>query len=172
MNAFSHFSLDEAMEPYYGRHSMKQFIRGKPIRFDFKFWCLTTSDGYLIKFEPYLGAGDKLEGKTLGSSVTENMCLNFIPRESIVFIDNYFNSLPLLETLSQHQLYAVGTIRSDRVKNAPLKDLKKEKRGSHFTLYDEKNNITLTRWHDNSQVNLATNLNDESILKTKSTCTR
>nr|XP_023020917.1 piggyBac transposable element-derived protein 2-like [Leptinotarsa decemlineata] len=168
----THFSLEEAMGLYYGRHSMKQFIRGKPIRFGFKFWCLTTSDGYLIKFEPYLGSGDKLKGKTLGSSVTEKMCLNFIPRKSIVFIDNYFNSLPLLETLSKHELYGVGTIRSDRVEEAPLKELKKEKRGSHFTLYDKKANITLTRWHDNSQVNVATNLNDESISKTKSSCTR
>lgn len=45
------FSLDEAMEPYYGHHHMKQFIRGKPIRYGFKFWCLSTSEGYLLKFE-------------------------------------------------------------------------------------------------------------------------
>lgn len=49
------YSVDEAMEPYYGRCSMKQFIRGKPIRFGYKFWCLTTSSGYLIKFIPYTG---------------------------------------------------------------------------------------------------------------------
>lgn len=51
----THFSIDEAMEPYYGRNSMKQFVRGKPIRFGFKFWCLCTHDGYLIKFIPYQG---------------------------------------------------------------------------------------------------------------------
>ena len=31
------YSLDEAMESYYGHHSMKQFIRRKPIRYGFKF---------------------------------------------------------------------------------------------------------------------------------------
>ena len=47
------YSLDEAMEPYYGHHSMKQFIRGKPIRYGFKFWCLTSPEGYMVKFHPY-----------------------------------------------------------------------------------------------------------------------
>ena len=34
--------VDESMIPYYGKHSAKQFIRGKPIRFGFKLWCLNT----------------------------------------------------------------------------------------------------------------------------------
>ncbi|KAK9700386.1 CENP-B N-terminal DNA-binding domain [Popillia japonica] len=55
------FSLDEAIEPYFGHHHMKQFIKGKPIRYGFKFWCLNSSEGYLLKFCPYCGAGDKNE---------------------------------------------------------------------------------------------------------------
>ena len=31
-----HFSIDEMMIPYYGRHSSKQFLRGKPVRYGFK----------------------------------------------------------------------------------------------------------------------------------------
>lgn len=30
------FSVDEIMIPYYGRHSSKQYIRGKPIRYGYK----------------------------------------------------------------------------------------------------------------------------------------
>ena len=30
------WAVDEAMEPYFGRHGLKQFIRGKPVRFAFK----------------------------------------------------------------------------------------------------------------------------------------
>ena len=30
------YSIDETMIPYYGRHSAKQFIRGKPVRFGYK----------------------------------------------------------------------------------------------------------------------------------------
>jgi DNA excision repair protein ERCC-6 len=39
--------VDESMVPYYGHHSSKQFIRGKPIRFGFKLWCLDTRLEYL-----------------------------------------------------------------------------------------------------------------------------
>lgn len=44
---------DESMIKYFGRHSCKQFIRGKPIRFGCKMWCLKSSDGYLINFDIY-----------------------------------------------------------------------------------------------------------------------
>ena len=80
----NHFSLDEAMEPYFGYHGIKQFIRGKPISYGFKFSCLTRSDGVLVKFYPYTGAGDKIAGKTLGSSVTEKLCLQFVPVGSCI----------------------------------------------------------------------------------------
>ena len=39
------YSIDECMVPYYGRHSTKQFIRGKPVRYGYKIWTLASSDG-------------------------------------------------------------------------------------------------------------------------------
>lgn len=163
------FSLDEAMEPYYGHNRMKQFIRGKPIRYGYKFWCLATSDGYVIKFNPYTGAGDKEQGKSLGATVTEKLCIGFLPPRSAVFIDNYFNSLPLLDTLKNHEIFCVGTIRKDRVERAPLKDMKKLPRGSHYVLQND--GLTLIQWHDNSQVTVATNLDTNDTLS-KGTCNR
>ncbi|KAL3282501.1 hypothetical protein HHI36_005683 [Cryptolaemus montrouzieri] len=82
------FSLDEAMEPYYGHYRMKQFV--KP----YNFWYPTTSEGYLLKFSSYCGAGDKVKGKTLGFSVTEKLCGGYIPLGSTV--DNFFCSIPFL----------------------------------------------------------------------------
>lgn len=168
----SSFSLDEAMEPYFGHHHMKQFIKGKPIRYGFKFWCLNSSEGYLLKFSPYCGAGDKKEGKTLGTSVTEKLCLNYLPQGSTVFIDNFFNSLPLLDELKSHNINCIGTIRADRVERAPVMDLKKEPRGSSHVLVDSTNGITLIRWSDNSQVTVATNQDDENICLTNGQCKR
>ena len=40
-------SIDESMMPYYGSHSCKMFIKGKPIRFGYMMWCVCESDGYL-----------------------------------------------------------------------------------------------------------------------------
>nr|CAH7768426.1 unnamed protein product [Callosobruchus chinensis] len=113
-------SVDEAMEPYYGRHHMKQFIKGKPIRFGFKLWCLCTFDGYLVKFDVYTGAGDKVEGKSLGSSVTEKLCLSFLEQGSTIFLDNFFTSITLLETLSANRFYCVGPVLKNNQKTRQL----------------------------------------------------
>ena len=47
------WAIDEAMEPFYGNHIFKQFIRGKPVRFGYKFWCLCSTEGLLIPFRLY-----------------------------------------------------------------------------------------------------------------------
>ena len=39
-------SNDESMMPYCVSHSCKMFIKGKPIRYGYKLWCLCESDGY------------------------------------------------------------------------------------------------------------------------------
>jgi hypothetical protein len=41
-------SIDEAMVPYFGRHSCKQFIRGKPIRWGYKLWVGALRLGYTV----------------------------------------------------------------------------------------------------------------------------
>lgn len=51
----THLSIDEQMIPYFGRHNCKMFIRGKPIRFGFKLWCLCSDSGYLFHVIPYAG---------------------------------------------------------------------------------------------------------------------
>lgn len=56
---FAHnLSIDEEMVPYFGRDGCKMFIRGKPVRFGFKLWCLCSENGYLYKFIPYGGKND------------------------------------------------------------------------------------------------------------------
>ena len=44
------FSVDETMVPYFGWHSLKQYIKGKPIKFGCKLWTLATHDGYVVEF--------------------------------------------------------------------------------------------------------------------------
>lgn len=48
-------NYDESMVKYFVRHSCKQFIREKPIRFGLKAWCINTSAGYLVNFDFYQG---------------------------------------------------------------------------------------------------------------------
>ena len=41
----SQLSIDKLMVPYFGKHSCKQFIRGKPIQFGYKCWMLASATG-------------------------------------------------------------------------------------------------------------------------------
>lgn len=42
--------VDETMEPYYGHHGMKEFIRRTPICNVLNFWCFARSGGFQVKF--------------------------------------------------------------------------------------------------------------------------
>ena len=48
-------AIDESMVPYFGRHRSKMFIRGKPVRFGYKIWCMCRPDGYPYRLEIYCG---------------------------------------------------------------------------------------------------------------------
>ena len=54
-------SINESMVPYFGRHSCKQFIRGKPIRFDYKIWMLASNTGVPYHVAVYQGREDRAD---------------------------------------------------------------------------------------------------------------
>ena len=52
---YDNISIDESMVPYYGRDPVKQFIRGKPIRWGYKAWVAATRIGYVFSLDIYQG---------------------------------------------------------------------------------------------------------------------
>ncbi|KFM58705.1 PiggyBac transposable element-derived protein 3, partial [Stegodyphus mimosarum] len=158
----THFSIDESMVPYFGRHGCKQFIRGKPIRFGYKFWCAATRLGYICWFEPYQGKNlaNKYEEYGVGASVvlrfTDALTEQHPGQYHFVF-DNFFTSIALLDKLGSMGHQATGTVRKGRIDKPPLQSdvaLKKMERGSFDYRVDGKGNI-VCRWHDNSVVTVA-----------------
>nr|CAH7735590.1 unnamed protein product [Callosobruchus chinensis]CAH7735593.1 unnamed protein product [Callosobruchus chinensis] len=166
----SEIDYDKSMIEYFGRHGCKQFIRGKPIRFGYKAWCINTKSGYLINFEIYQGnipgvkTGDqKLVGKASAP------LLKFIAELSSeirllpfrFYFDNLFTSMSLLMYLDSCGYSATGTMRENRVpKNCPIKpvkSMKKEKRGvfEYATTKVDGSSVIITRWMDNSVVTVA-----------------
>ena len=108
--------IEESMVPYYGRHSCKIFIRGKPIRFGYKLWGLCGPDGYPYKLNIYTG---KFETRTelLGTSVvnaTVNVVIeNSVASKHIFYFDNFFTSYDLLNDLGKKGVKAIGTVREN-----------------------------------------------------------
>lgn len=162
-------SYDESMVKYYGKHSCKQFIRGKPIRFGFKMWCLNSKDGYLINFDLYQGKNPRanttdeiLYGKC---SAPLKMMIREMP-ENIrklpfkIYFDNLFTSVHLLKDLKNEGYWCTGTMRENFVpKGIPLpvkKTLQKSSiRGEHHSVIDRTTGIIFARWADNNIVTVA-----------------
>lgn len=71
-------------------------------------------------------------------------------------MNNFFASPKLLQHLSSKEIAATGTVRTNRLENAPLQDLgrmTKEIRGTLDVVSDLSPNMTAVRWKDNKIVN-------------------
>ena len=156
-------AVDEMMVRYYGHHSLKQFMRGKPIRFGYKLWALCSSDGYCQKFDLYCGKEQRpeLQDLPLGTRVVLDMISAVTdPAAHRLFFDNLFTSRALLAELKGRGLRATGTVRENRLDKCPVTPLKamtKTQRGTHEQHFDTTAEVLLVRWKDNKVVNIMTN---------------
>ena len=72
LNAFQYdeqLCSNTSMIPCFGKHSTKQYIKGKLIKLGYKVWCLNTNNGYLIHCNRYSGKGDCNPKLVFGGSV-------------------------------------------------------------------------------------------------------
>jgi len=159
-----HLCVDESMVPYYGRHGAKQFLKGKPIRFGYKFWCLCTRLGYVIQCEPYQGAGYMTYDKDLGlgASVVLDI-VSELPQGCgfKLFGDRFFSSLKLVDQLKKKGIGYTGTVMSNRVERCPLsssKEMTKKPRGSYDYLLDTTTDTLVVVWNDSCPVHLVSNV--------------
>lgn len=155
-------SIDEEMVPYFGRHSCKMFIRGKPVRFGFKLWCLCSDTGYLFKFIPYGGKSEKTNPTVaLGTRVVlELLSVVENPEHHRIFFDNFFTSYSLFVSLREKGFFATGTVRENRTAKCPVEDSKKiakKERGFYTCAFDPILGVLVVRWNDNSVVTVMTN---------------
>lgn len=160
---------DESMIRYYGRHSCKQFIRGKPIRFGYKMWCLNSVSGYLINFDMYQGKNPKantIYENHFGKCAAPLMCMiEELPSRMKklpfkFYLDNLFTNFNLLFNLKQKGYDCTGTMRENRVPKSctlPQKSqiTKTNKRGDTISKIDKEDGIILVKWMDNNVVTVA-----------------
>ncbi|KRY22679.1 PiggyBac transposable element-derived protein 3 [Trichinella patagoniensis] len=94
-------SIDEGMVPYYGHHTCKMFIRGKPIRFGYKIWTMSSANGYPYALKIYAGRDERKKNEPLGMKVIDEMISVLErPEKHELYFNNFFASYDLLEKLS------------------------------------------------------------------------
>ena len=141
------------------RHSCKQFIRAKPIRFGCKLSVLESTTGLPYNIEIYAGKSANDTGELLGTRLVKNV-LEFCERTSnhSVYFDNFLSSYQLLSDLDRKGFRATGTMSKDRVMKWPLIDMKqinRKEKGSYDHRSDGK--IEIVRWNDNPVIKLGSN---------------
>ena len=110
---------------YYGHNYLKQFMRGKPIRFGYKLWAVCGVSGYCYNFDLYCGKSSKDEGNDgllLGTNVVLKMLEAVkVPNAHSVFFDNFYTGYDLLVHLRNFSYQATGTLRENKLSKCPLR---------------------------------------------------
>lgn len=90
----------------------------KPVKKGFKLWVLCDSTGFVKKFEVYQGRNEAFDNHLANYTLGEKVVLKLTEQEwgqnKIIYFDNYFTSIRLLEKLKLENTLACGTIRSNR----------------------------------------------------------
>jgi len=153
-------AVDESMVRFKGRCCMKQYMPLKPIKRGFKIWCASCSCcGYVKAFQMYTGKEKHADtDKGLAHRVvTELVVPYFSHRNHIIYMDNFFTSLPLFDDLAKSGIFACGTYKSNRVgfpkELGDKKLVKTLKRGDAIARY--KGRTTALVWKDKKPVYVA-----------------
>lgn len=150
-------SVDEHMIRFKGHNIMKQYVKGKPIRWGFKMWCRCDSEtGYLFQFDLYTGKKGANSEMGLGESVVLQLTQSLKGLGCEMYFDNFFNSPRLQNLLSQRDIMACGTVRQNK-KNMPkgFPTDKEMKRGDISTFSCD--GMSCVKWMDNKAVFMLSN---------------
>ena len=157
-------SIDEQIIPTKSRCPIRQYLPKKPHKWGIKVWPRCGVSGLLYDFTIYLGKEENTDiskeyGK-VGAAVLK--LVTHLPKNigHKIFMDNLFTSIKLFNTLKDLGIWAVGTIRNNRLHGTEKvmfkkKELEKMGRGSLDYRVDFNSNITVIRWMDNGVVQLA-----------------
>ena len=121
--------IDESMIPYFGKFGqrLKQRMQMKPIRYDYKVWCLDLKGGYLYDFKVYQGKGSKNEFSDtfgLGPSVVLGL-LKSLPKGNFCLYRQLFCLYPTAQTFknTKYWLYWDSESKHDRRLSFTFKSL-------------------------------------------------
>lgn len=143
-------SLDESMVLWRGRLVFRQFIKNKRHKYGIKLYMLTEPNGLIQKFCVYAGAMDQLSGVGHTEKVVLHLLSERLGKAHSVYVDNFYNSVPLASNLLNHKTYITGTLRIDRKEN-PTEVVKKTlKKGETYAQYS--NGVMVGKWRDVRQV--------------------
>ncbi|GFN90198.1 PiggyBac transposable element-derived protein 4 [Plakobranchus ocellatus] len=122
-----HNGVDEIIIPFKGSSQLKQYIRGKSYPWGIKLWRRAGAPVILYDFDVYQGSNTQKGPDSIGVGCDAVLRMaSDIPSgmNYLVFADNFFTSLALMERLQQKGIKYIGTVRPNRLKGLDLKSEK------------------------------------------------
>src|SRR5690606_35726119 len=92
-------TINERMVRYFGRHGAKMYMKGKPVKFGYKLWMLTSFDGFPFHVIPYQGAREKTTTPLSQRVVEALLSIVEEPNCHKIYMDNFFSSHGLFQRL-------------------------------------------------------------------------
>jgi hypothetical protein len=158
-----HVAIDESMVKFKGRLAFRQYLPSKPIKWGVKVWSLCeSSTGYAWNFQIYTGKEEGRQEHGLTYRVVMDLTRELQGSHMKVFMDNFYSSVQLFQTLRACGLLACGTVRANR-KGLPVELLPRNvalERGAYKVA--QKDEMMYSIWQDTKPVLVISNYHDPS----------
>ena len=152
--------IDESIVKFCGRADFKQWNNSKPIRQGLKILMRSdSSTGFAHIAECYLGARHtKSSEYGLYFDVVNRLCNDIRGKNHHVYFNNLYTSVPIVRFLYTKQIYACGTLRSNKKFLPPSVRTNKQSklnRGVSKTFQDTRcSNLISVLWKDTRDVKM------------------
>lgn len=160
--------VDEDLVTFRGRSRLVLYMPLKPGKWGIKVWKLCDDSRFVCRLDVYPGAkeSDTEDGQpeAIVMRMLEN-CLEKTPGTGVprrLYLDNFYTSLPLTLKLLRHNVYVIGTIRSNR-RGLPLNVVHSKLKPGEMAWRMLKNHdcpVLLLKWKDSADVLLLTSAHE------------
>jgi hypothetical protein len=144
--------IDESMVPWRGRLLFRQYIPQKTHKYGIKLYKLCLPSGYTYNLSIYAGKTSESTAN-IGHAhrITMNLMEGLLDEGRILFGDNFYSSLPLIEELMDRKTFYCGTLRKNR-RGLPQDFLKKKQKKGEIDCLENRNGVKIMKWTDKRQV--------------------
>ncbi|KAK4324284.1 hypothetical protein Pmani_005124 [Petrolisthes manimaculis] len=157
-----HISIDEGGMGWKGQLAFRMYNPMKPQKYAVKLYMLAESaSGYIWNFKVYSGISQPTTGTVL------DLVEQLEGYGYRLYMDNYYNSVSLCQTLFDQKVFLCGTLRLAQGAPKDLQQLSKKKQNMKYDEIQERhnNNVIVLLWKVKRIVNMVSTFHDARTLQ-------
>jgi hypothetical protein len=149
--------IDETVIPFHGVLKFKIYLKNKPNKFGILMYALCDSvTSYLLNAKIYGGKQENDDNKFTTSKLVMELIKDYLNKNHILFIDNFYTTIELVNDLYKNNTGCVGILRDNRVRDNTI-SLGMKKTDVRFFQHVNLKHLVLTVWYDSKIVKALSN---------------